>query len=80
MEAVLYFKFKCLSLSIENTLAASVDEITAPISTLLIQENFITKYANTATNIEVSTTPTLDSRPAFNSTGLASFIFVPNPP
>ena len=64
----------------ENTLAASVEEITAPISTEFIHENFRTRYANIATNIEVSTTPTLDKSPAFKSTGFASFIFVPNPP
>ena len=39
MDAVLSFRFKCLSRSIENTLAASVDEITAPISILFIHEN-----------------------------------------
>ena len=43
IDAVLYLRFRCLSRNIENTLAASVEEITAPVSTEFIHENFRTK-------------------------------------
>ena len=79
-EAVLYFKFKCLSRSIAKTLAAYVEAITEPIRKLLNNENLHTKCAKSPTNPAVSTTPRLESRPACTATFFASFQFVPKPP
>ena len=77
---MLFFKFKFLDLNIENTEAASVDDIIDPKSIPSRNENPKTKYANIPIKNAVKTTPALASTVEAIATGFAVFQLVSNPP
>ena len=79
-EAVEYFKFIFLLLKIENTLAASVEQITDPISKLSQKSISKRKWQNIPTNSAVKIVPNDERIIALAATGLALLHFVPTPP
>ena len=82
-----YFKFSLRERRILKTEAASVDEMTEPISMLSAQPREgkkgkieDRKYTNTPTIPAVSAVPAKERSSALPATGRASLKFVPKPP
>ena len=79
-EAVLYFRPRRLERRMENTLAASVELITAPVRKLSRGEKPRAKRQNRAVSRAVSTTPRVDRVTALPAMGRAASHRVPKPP
>ena len=78
--AVLYFRLNCFERSTENTDAASVELITAPISKLSLTDILSTNIENNPVIPAVRITPAVESVTAFAAAGFAALHFVPKPP
>ena len=76
----MYFKFSFFDLSMEKTLAASVEAMSAPISRLSVQSMCSAICQKAPVRKQVIMTPMVDSRTAFTATALARSQFVPKPP
>ena len=78
--ALLFLRPSFRERSMENTVAASVELMTAPIRKLSSQAHPSAKWQNSPTRTAVRATPTVASSPASTATGLADFHLVPKPP
>ena len=72
----LFFRPSLFERSIENTDAASVELMTAPISMLSIKSHLNTKWQKSPVSMAVTTTPALASIPAGSAALLAVFLFL----
>ena len=79
-ESVWFLRASFLDRRMLNTEAASVEEMTEPMSRLSSQGSLRTKWAKRPTAPAVPATPMVDSTTAGAATGLAAFRLVPKPP
>ena len=79
-EAVFSFKFSRRLRNTEKTLAASVEQSTAPIKSPSIKVKCKTYRHNKAINMAVNTVPAVDRVMAFTAMDLAWAHLVPKPP
>ena len=79
-EATPSFKFSFFFRKMENTLAASVQEMTAPKRNPSAKRNFNTTQQNAIVRNPVRNTPAVDNNNDLTATGFAAFHLVLKPP